>query len=144
MSVNNKRIFYVKYLAHPIYADIMKARGDVRFDRLENETTEAVYAPILAEAHAYQIGAARDEIAPHFHAHAELLKRAPKLLVVSSNGAGFDPVDVEACTKAGFKVERSEVRLGSGPLRTLGEHVVNLHLHADVDIPLAVSIVAEE
>jgi large subunit ribosomal protein L9 len=50
----------------------------------------------------------------------------------------------EACNKAGFKVERSEVRLPSGPLRTLGEHVISLHLHADVDVPLAVSIVAEE
>jgi large subunit ribosomal protein L9 len=50
----------------------------------------------------------------------------------------------EACTRAGFKVERSEVRLPSGPLRTLGEHVVSLHLHADVDVPLAVAIVAEE
>jgi ribosomal protein L9 len=26
----------------------------------------------------------------------------------------------------------------------VGEHQVNLHLHADVDVPLAVSIVAEE
>lgn len=50
----------------------------------------------------------------------------------------------EACNKAGFKIERSEVRLPSGPLRTLGEHVVSLHLHADVDVPLAVSIVPEE
>jgi large subunit ribosomal protein L9 len=50
----------------------------------------------------------------------------------------------EACSKAGFNVERSEVRLPSGPLRTLGEHVVSLHLHADVDVPLAVSIVPEE
>jgi large subunit ribosomal protein L9 len=50
----------------------------------------------------------------------------------------------EACSKAGFKVQRSEVRLPNGPLRTLGEHSVMLHLHADIDVPLAVSIVAEE
>jgi large subunit ribosomal protein L9 len=50
----------------------------------------------------------------------------------------------EACSKAGFKVERSEVRLPSGPLRTLGEHVISLHLHADVDVPLTVAIVSEE
>jgi large subunit ribosomal protein L9 len=50
----------------------------------------------------------------------------------------------EACSKAGFKVERSEVRLPSGPLRTIGEHLVSLHLHADVDVPLAVAIVPEE
>jgi large subunit ribosomal protein L9 len=50
----------------------------------------------------------------------------------------------EACTREGFHIERSEVRLPTGPLRMVGEHVVNLHLHADVDVPLHVSIVAEE
>ncbi|MFZ0500276.1 MAG: 50S ribosomal protein L9 [Steroidobacteraceae bacterium] len=50
----------------------------------------------------------------------------------------------EACQKAGFKVQRSEVRLPNGPLRTLGDHSVALHLHADIDVPLAVSIVTEE
>ena len=50
----------------------------------------------------------------------------------------------EASTRAGFRVERSEVRLPSGPLRMLGEHTVSLHLHADVDVPLRVTIVAEE
>ncbi|MGH8134425.1 MAG: 50S ribosomal protein L9 [Steroidobacteraceae bacterium] len=50
----------------------------------------------------------------------------------------------EACTREGFRVERSEVRLPTGPLRTLGEHVITLHLHADVDVPLTVAIVAEE
>jgi large subunit ribosomal protein L9 len=50
----------------------------------------------------------------------------------------------EACQKAGFKVERSEVRLPTGPLRMVGDHLVNLHLHADIDVPLAISIVAEE
>jgi large subunit ribosomal protein L9 len=50
----------------------------------------------------------------------------------------------EQLTRAGFKIERSEVRLAHGPLRTLGEHTVNLHLHADVDVPVQVTIVAEE
>jgi large subunit ribosomal protein L9 len=50
----------------------------------------------------------------------------------------------EAATKAGIKIERSEVRLPNGALRTIGDHSVVLHLHADVDVPLAVTIVAEE
>jgi large subunit ribosomal protein L9 len=50
----------------------------------------------------------------------------------------------EAATRAGFQVQRSEVRLPNGSLRTVGEHTVNLHLHADIDVPLAVTIVAEE
>src|SRR6202165_4462820 len=104
MSVNNKRVFYVKYLAHEIYADILRARPDVRLDRLENESPDEISAPILAAAHAYQIGAARDELASHFHVHADLLATAPNLLIVSSNGAGFDPVDVDACTAAGVLV----------------------------------------
>jgi large subunit ribosomal protein L9 len=50
----------------------------------------------------------------------------------------------EAATKAGIQIERSEVRLPNGALRTVGEHQVVLHLHADIDVPLAVTIVAEE
>ncbi len=124
MSVNNKRVFYVKYLANQIYADILKARPDVRLDRLENESPEDVSRPILSAAHAYQIGAARDELAPHFHVHADLLRRAPNLLIVSSNGAGFDPVDVEACTEAGVLV----VNQSGGNAHSVAEHALGMML----------------
>src|SRR5215207_4249532 len=124
MTVNNKRVFYVKYLAHEIYTEILKARPDVRLDKLENESPESVAAPILAAAHAYQIGAARDELAPHFHAHADLLKRAPNLLIVSSNGAGFDPVDVDACTAAGVLV----VNQTGGNANSVAEHALGMLL----------------
>lgn len=50
----------------------------------------------------------------------------------------------EACSREGFKVTRSEVRLPSGPLRMVGEHAVTLHLHADIDVALPVTIVAED
>src|ERR1700682_2222230 len=124
MSVNNKRVFYVKYLAHEIYADILRARPDVRLDRLENESTEEIAGPILAAAHAYQIGAARDEIARHFHAGRDLLARSPNLLIVSSNGAGYDPVDVEACTAAGVLV----VNQSGGNAHSVAEHALGMLL----------------
>jgi len=124
MSVNNKRVFYVKYLAHEIYADILRARPDVRLDRLENESTDAISAPILAAAHAYQIGAARDELARHFHVDQDLLRRAPNLLIVSSNGAGYDPVDVEACTAAGVLV----VNQSGGNAHSVAEHALGMLL----------------
>jgi large subunit ribosomal protein L9 len=50
----------------------------------------------------------------------------------------------EACTKAGHKVARSEVRLPTGPLRTVGDHTITLHLHTDIDVQLPVVITAEE
>ena len=50
----------------------------------------------------------------------------------------------EHSTKAGHALARSEVRLPAGPLRVVGEHNVQLHLHADVNVELPVVIVAEE
>jgi large subunit ribosomal protein L9 len=50
----------------------------------------------------------------------------------------------EAATRAGMPIQRSEVRLPNGALRMVGDHSVTLHLHADIDVPLAVTIVAEE
>jgi large subunit ribosomal protein L9 len=50
----------------------------------------------------------------------------------------------EAATKAGHKLARAEVRLPTGPLRTIGEHTVALHLHTDIDVQLPVVITAEE
>jgi D-3-phosphoglycerate dehydrogenase len=124
MTVNNKRVFYVKYLAHNIYAEILKSRADVRLDRLENESPDEVAAPILEAAHAYQIGAARDELARHFHVDQDLLRRTPNLLIVSSNGAGFDPVDVEACTAAGVLV----VNQSGGNANSVAEHALGMLL----------------
>ena len=50
----------------------------------------------------------------------------------------------EATTNAGHRLARAEVRLPTGPLRTVGEHVVALHLHTDIDVQLPVVITAEE
>jgi len=124
MSANNKRVFYVKYLANPIFAQLLQARDDVRLDRLENDSAEPVAAPILAAAHAYQIGAARDELAPIYHVDQDLLRRAPNLLMVSSNGAGYDTVDVQACTEAGVLV----LNQAGGNRHSVAEHVLGMLL----------------
>jgi len=50
----------------------------------------------------------------------------------------------EACTAQGHKLARAEVRLPTGPLRTVGDHMVALHLHTDIDVQLPVVITAEE
>jgi len=50
----------------------------------------------------------------------------------------------EAATAAGHPLARSEVRMPAGPLRAVGEHVVQLHLHTDVNVQLTVVIAAEE
>jgi len=51
---------------------------------------------------------------------------------------------VEAYEKAGCPVERSEIRLPEGPLRVVGEHPIEIHLHTDVNVPVMLNIVADE
>ncbi len=54
-------------------------------------------------------------------------------------------VDIaEAVAATGNPLEKKEVRLPEGALRAVGEHEVDLHLHADVNVTIKVNIVAEE
>jgi large subunit ribosomal protein L9 len=50
----------------------------------------------------------------------------------------------DACTRAGVEIEKQEVRLLEGPLRAVGDHEVVVHLHSDVDVTLALTIVPSE
>lgn len=49
----------------------------------------------------------------------------------------------EALGKQGFSVEKAQVRMSQGPLKTLGEHKVSVALHTDVVVELAINVVAE-
>ena len=51
---------------------------------------------------------------------------------------------VNACEELGVTVERSRVRLPDGPLRVVGEHMIELHLHADVHVPLKVVVASND
>jgi D-3-phosphoglycerate dehydrogenase len=124
MAGNTKRVFYVKYLAAPDFAETLARRPDVRLDKLENESPDDIAAPILKDAHAYQIGSARDEIATKYHATAALLARAPNLLIVSTNGVGYDTVNVKECTQAGVLV----VNQAGGNREAVAEHVLGMML----------------
>lgn len=49
-----------------------------------------------------------------------------------------------ALASAGHTVEKREVRLPSGPLRSQGRHPLEIHLHADVNAQITVVIAADE
>lgn len=124
MKDNVKHVFHVRYLAHACYADIIAQRPEIRLDRLDYDTPAPLAAPVLAAAHAYQISSARDETPKPFHAHKELLARAPNLLVVSTSGAGFDTVNVQDCTAAGVLV----VNQSGGNAESVAQHVLGMLL----------------
>lgn len=125
MAAGKKNVFYVKYLAdESIYKQIVGDEQSITLTRLENDSPASIAGPVLASAHGYQVGASRDELAVHFHVTKELLAQCPKLLVVSSNGAGYDTVDVDACTAAGVLV----VNQAGGNAQSVAEHALGMML----------------
>lgn len=78
----------------------------------------------LSAAHVYHISAAKDELPKEFWAKPELLSRCPDLLCVSAGGAGYDTVDVAACTAAGVIV----VNQAGGNAVSVAEHTLAMML----------------
>jgi D-3-phosphoglycerate dehydrogenase len=117
-------VFYVAPLVPQGYVELLGKRADVTLDKVDPAGPDDVTAPILAAAHGYQIGSARDELVPKFHANADLLRRTPNLLIVSASGAGYDTVDVKACTEGGVLV----VNQSGGNAEAVAEHVVGMML----------------
>ncbi|MCB1646700.1 MAG: 50S ribosomal protein L9 [Pseudomonadales bacterium] len=50
----------------------------------------------------------------------------------------------DAVEAKGVSLEKSEIRMPDGPIRELGEHEVDIHLHTEVNVVLKVGIVPEE
>ena len=49
----------------------------------------------------------------------------------------------EALTKQGFDVKKAEVIMPTGPLKTIGDFAIKLHLHTDVNAQITVSVLGE-
>jgi large subunit ribosomal protein L9 len=49
----------------------------------------------------------------------------------------------EALGKHGFKVEKAQVRLPNGPLKTIGEYPLSIGLHSDVVSEITVSVLGD-
>lgn len=123
-AVNSKRVFYVAPHRPQGFAEMLGKRDDIRLDMLEQKIFDAAALEIIGAAHAYQTGSARDELVKHYHAGTELLDRTPNLLLVSTNGAGYDTVDVKSCTARGILV----VNQSGGNAEAVAEHVIGMML----------------
>ena len=124
MSQPEKRLAVFEKFAHPVTAEILARDTSITIDVLQLGDDDAKNWQALSAVHGYQIRAARDELPKQFHCGADFLARCPNLLVVSSMGAGFDPVDVDACTKAGVIV----VNQAGGNAEAVAEHTLGMML----------------
>src|SRR5262249_56936717 len=77
MKDNVKRVFYVRYVAHPCYLEIIAQRPEIRLDKLENDSADGVAGAIMAGAPAHQTGSGRDQLHPRPPPQRALLAPPP-------------------------------------------------------------------
>jgi D-3-phosphoglycerate dehydrogenase len=99
----SKRLIYFKRWMDPVAEKILGGRADIEVTRLELDGDPGVNWAALKAAHGYQ-SLPRFEMGKAWFPNADLISQCPNLLVVSSAGAGYDVVDVDACTAAGIIV----------------------------------------
>jgi D-3-phosphoglycerate dehydrogenase len=103
MAVNLKRLVYLDSFMDPIANQIIGRRDDIDLMRLDYETPAEENWSAFAQAHGYQVQP-RGELCEPWFGDAALLARCPNMLALSSTGAGYDMIDVDACTEAGVIV----------------------------------------
>lgn len=116
----------------PIAEDILGGRDDVDLRKLSYSSVEADNWDVMSRAHGYQVQA-RTELREPWFPDAALIARCPNLLAASSTGAGYDYIDVEACTAAGILV----CNQGGTNTEAVAEHALGLMLSLSKRIGIA-------
>src|SRR5690606_16706342 len=84
--------------------DRLSDRDDFELYGIDDDCNAAQEDAALSTAHVYQVTSGLHDIPARFRVTHHLVERMPSLLVVSTIGAGYDTVDVGACTEAGVIV----------------------------------------
>ena len=108
----------------PNVADRLAQEASVALYRLAFETPEDENWAVMETCHAYCITSARHEVPAQYQGTPALIEHCKELLVISTSGAGYDPVDIAACTEAGILV----VNQAGGNAEAVAEHVVAMLL----------------
>jgi D-3-phosphoglycerate dehydrogenase len=133
MSARNaeKRVFWFDSGKHPNVADYLEKEKDITVHRLCFDGPQAHNWSVMSASHVYCITSARHEVPDEYKCTAEFIARCPDLLAVSTTGAGYDTVDVAACTAAGILV----VNQAGANADAVAEHTVAMMLSLTKNIP---------
>ncbi|HET7730854.1 MAG TPA: hydroxyacid dehydrogenase [Usitatibacter sp.] len=109
---------------NPAFDRALRAEPGIELDvQALPRTLDQVLAAI-APAHVYHVSSAKDELVQQAFVTESLLAHCPRLLAVSTYGAGYDSVDVAACTRAGVAVMN---QAGANAV-SVAEHALGLML----------------
>ncbi|WP_448118762.1 hydroxyacid dehydrogenase [Pseudomonas serbica] len=109
---------------NPVFDELVTDNSQLTLKVLSSNPNDSNTADALARAHAYHVSAAKDELPKRWFVNAQLIQACPKLLCVSAGGAGYDTVDVQACTEAGIAV----VNQAGANANSVAEHTFALLL----------------
>ena len=119
-----KRVVRSDLWINPVFDERLAQAQDIDFQIFPVRGDRDLALQLLSQAHVYQVSAAKDELPQEWVVSAGLIARCPQLLCVSSTGAGYDTVDVAACTAAGIAV----VNQAGGNADSVAEHTLALML----------------
>tara|TARA_B100000767_G_scaffold116758_1_gene111422 strand:+ start:1482 stop:2504 length:1023 start_codon:yes stop_codon:yes gene_type:complete len=119
------KIVYLDTLPAQNGLDILHDQKKVDIIKINSSDSEEKCFSILRSADAFQVGAARDEVPKFLQVDKQFLKKTPNLILISSSGAGYDTIDVPACTDAGILV----VNQTGGNAEGVAEHAVAMILN---------------
>lgn len=122
MQASKQLVFFENWV-DPVAEQVLAARPEVQVHRLHYADPAPRNWEQLERAHGYQISGRGELRAPWF-GDAALLARCPSLLAISSTGAGFDVVDLDACTAAGVLV----VNQSGSNHEAVAEHAIGMML----------------
>jgi D-3-phosphoglycerate dehydrogenase len=94
---------YFSHFTDPVAERVLGAAPELALRRLDFAQPRAELDAAMADAHGYH-ALPRVELREPWFCDAALLRRCPALLAACSTGAGYDVIDVEACTAAGVIV----------------------------------------
>ena len=85
----------------PEFDSILRSDPGVRLSvHAVDDPEDSIWAT-LSRVQAYHVSSAKNELPCQWSVDSALLARCPDLLCISTYGAGYDTVDVAACTQAG-------------------------------------------
>jgi len=126
-----KKVFWYDDGKRPNVADSLEKESDIEVLRLRFDGPKADNWGAMAGCQVYCITSARHEVPDEYKCHAALIARCPDLLAVSTTGAGYDTVDVAACTAAGVLL----VNQAGSNADPVAEHAVGMLLSLTKNIP---------
>lgn len=125
MAANRKNVVRLDVWLHAAFDERLAREPDIDSRIYPRKGPDADTLAAFGRAHVYQCSSAKDELPKQWHVSADLLRHCPSLLCVSASGAGYDTVDVAACTAAGVAV----VNQAGGNANSVAEHAIGLILN---------------